>query len=48
MSENGAATQGQFGAAAEFKRGKTGGVVVRDLRKFVDERGRLAELFCHD
>ena len=33
---------------AEFKRGKIEGVVVRDLRKFVDERGWLAELFRDD
>ncbi|HYO62166.1 MAG TPA: dTDP-4-dehydrorhamnose 3,5-epimerase family protein [Pyrinomonadaceae bacterium] len=33
---------------AEFKRGKIEGVVVRDLRKFLDERGWLAELFRHD
>jgi len=31
-----------------FTRGKIAGVVVRDLRKFVDERGWLAELFRHD
>ena len=35
-------------AAPEFKRGKIAGVVVRDLRKFVDGRGWLAELFRHD
>jgi dTDP-4-dehydrorhamnose 3,5-epimerase len=33
---------------AEFRRGKIEGVVVRDLRKFVDERGWLAELFRED
>jgi dTDP-4-dehydrorhamnose 3,5-epimerase len=33
---------------AEFKRGKIEGVVVKDLRKFVDERGWLAELFRDD
>ena len=32
----------------KFTRGKIAGVVVRDLRKFVDERGWLAELFRHD
>ena len=32
----------------EFKKGKIEGVVVRSLRKFVDERGWLAELFRHD
>ena len=31
-----------------FKRGAIRDVVVRDLRKFVDERGWLAELFRHD
>jgi dTDP-4-dehydrorhamnose 3,5-epimerase len=31
-----------------FKRGKIHGVVVRDLRKHVDERGWLSELFRHD
>jgi dTDP-4-dehydrorhamnose 3,5-epimerase len=36
------------GARAEFKRGKIEGVVVKDLRKFVDERGWLAELFRDD
>ena len=35
-------------APAEFKRGKIRDVVVRDVRKFVDERGWLAELFRHD
>lgn len=33
---------------ADFKRGKIEGVVVADLRKFVDERGWLSELFRHD
>ena len=32
----------------QFKRGKIRDVVVRDVRKFVDERGWLAELFRHD
>ncbi len=32
----------------KFKRGAIAGVVVRDLKKFVDERGWLAELFRHD
>ncbi|MEJ7618330.1 MAG: dTDP-4-dehydrorhamnose 3,5-epimerase family protein, partial [Pyrinomonadaceae bacterium] len=31
-----------------FKRGLIRDVVVKDLRKFVDERGWLAELFRHD
>ena len=31
-----------------FKRGDIEGVIVRDLRKFVDERGWLAELFRQD
>ena len=31
-----------------FTRGQIRDVVVRDLRKFVDERGWLAELFRHD
>ncbi|HEX8455724.1 MAG TPA: dTDP-4-dehydrorhamnose 3,5-epimerase family protein [Pyrinomonadaceae bacterium] len=35
-------------AAPEFKRGQIRDVVVRDVRKFVDERGWLAELFRHD
>ena len=33
---------------ASFDRGQIEDVVVRDLRKFVDERGGLAELFRHD
>lgn len=33
---------------SEFKKGPIGGVVIRPLRKFVDERGWLAELFRHD
>lgn len=32
----------------EFRRGTIHDVMVRDLRKFVDERGWLAELFRHD
>jgi dTDP-4-dehydrorhamnose 3,5-epimerase len=32
----------------EFVRGTIHSVIVRDLRKFVDERGWLAELFRHD
>jgi dTDP-4-dehydrorhamnose 3,5-epimerase len=32
----------------EFIRGKIHDVVVSDIRKFVDERGWLAELFRHD
>jgi dTDP-4-dehydrorhamnose 3,5-epimerase len=35
-------------ATENFKHGAIQGVVVRDLRKFVDERGWLAELFRHD
>lgn len=31
-----------------FKTGNIEGVVVKDLRKFVDSRGWLAELFRHD
>ncbi|MCA1849529.1 MAG: dTDP-4-dehydrorhamnose 3,5-epimerase family protein [Acidobacteria bacterium] len=34
--------------AASFRRGKIQDVVVRDLRKFVDERGWLVELFRQD
>jgi dTDP-4-dehydrorhamnose 3,5-epimerase len=34
--------------AEQFKRGAIRDVVVRDLRKFVDERGWLSELFRHD
>jgi dTDP-4-dehydrorhamnose 3,5-epimerase len=34
--------------AETFKRGAVQGVVVRDLRKFVDDRGWLSELFRHD
>lgn len=34
--------------ATQFKRGQIRDVVVRDVRKFVDERGWLAELFRHD
>ena len=33
---------------AEWTRGTIKDVIVRDLRKFVDERGWLAELFRHD
>ena len=32
----------------DFKSGEIEGVVVRDLRKFNDERGWLTELFRHD
>ena len=32
----------------EFSKGQIEGVVVRPLKKFVDERGWLAELFRHD
>ncbi len=31
-----------------FKKGKINGVVVKSLRKFVDERGWLVEIFRHD
>src|SRR4028119_791440 len=34
--------------AAQFKRGQIRDVVVKDVRKFVDERGWLAEVFRHD
>ena len=34
--------------APVFQRGEIHNVAVRDLRKFVDERGWLAELFRHD
>ena len=33
---------------SKFNAGHIHGVIVRDLRKFVDERGWLAELFRHD
>ena len=35
-------------ATETFKRGAIHGVVVRDLKKHVDERGWLSELFRHD
>jgi dTDP-4-dehydrorhamnose 3,5-epimerase len=35
-------------ASSEFERGPIADVVARPLRKFVDERGWLAELFRHD
>jgi dTDP-4-dehydrorhamnose 3,5-epimerase len=35
-------------ATETFKSGVIQGVVVRDLQKYVDERGWLAELFRHD
>lgn len=35
-------------ATESFKRGAIQGVTVRDLKKYVDERGWLAELFRHD
>lgn len=35
-------------ASERFKKGQIRDVLVRDLRKFVDERGWLAELFRHD
>jgi len=34
--------------AAPFKAGRIGGVVVRDLRKYLDDRGWLAELYRDD
>lgn len=34
--------------AEYFKPGAINGVIVRDLRKYVDERGWLVELFRHD
>jgi dTDP-4-dehydrorhamnose 3,5-epimerase len=34
--------------AENFRRGAIQGVIVRDLRKHVDDRGWLAELFRHD
>jgi len=34
--------------APQFTRGQIRDVLVRDVRKFVDERGWLAELFRHD
>jgi len=34
--------------ATEFRKGKVDGVIVRPIRKFVDERGWLAEVFRHD
>jgi dTDP-4-dehydrorhamnose 3,5-epimerase len=40
--------EGETGGAVEFKRGAIRGVVVRELRKFLDERGWLAELYRHD
>jgi dTDP-4-dehydrorhamnose 3,5-epimerase len=44
----GADAANEAATPAEFKRGKIEGVVVKDLRKFVDERGWLAELFRDD
>jgi dTDP-4-dehydrorhamnose 3,5-epimerase len=38
----------QAQASENFKRGKIKDVLVYELRKFVDERGWLAELFRHD
>src|ERR1044072_3646746 len=35
-------------SSRRFTRGQIRDVVVRDLRKFVDERGWLADLFRHD
>jgi dTDP-4-dehydrorhamnose 3,5-epimerase len=48
MAENTGAGRGATAARAAFTSGKIEGVVVRDLRKFLDERGWLAELFRHD
>lgn len=42
------AAQASPAVSEGFKRGAIRDVVVRDLRKFVDERGWLAELFRHD
>jgi dTDP-4-dehydrorhamnose 3,5-epimerase len=36
------------GETLQFTKGPIEGVIVRPLRKFVDERGWLAELFRHD
>src|SRR5215218_6092653 len=36
------------GKNVAFTKGPIEGVVIRPLRKFVDERGWLAELFRHD
>ncbi|HEX8844390.1 MAG TPA: dTDP-4-dehydrorhamnose 3,5-epimerase family protein [Pyrinomonadaceae bacterium] len=38
----------QAQSGKQFKRGKINGVIVRPLRKFVDERGWLSELFRTD
>jgi dTDP-4-dehydrorhamnose 3,5-epimerase len=51
QSRDDAASSGVASLAASpvvFERGQIEGVVVRELRKFVDERGWLAELFRHD
>jgi dTDP-4-dehydrorhamnose 3,5-epimerase len=47
VPESTAAAVGQSSPPA-FKRGAIGGVVVRDLKKYVDDRGWLAELFRDD
>ena len=39
---------GRPSVPAAFRRGAIGGVVVRELKKYVDERGWLAELFRDD
>jgi dTDP-4-dehydrorhamnose 3,5-epimerase len=41
-------SQGTNKEAVAFERGEIEGVVVRELRKFPDDRGWLAELFRHD
>lgn len=46
MAENRAAQEAQ--ESSRFKRGEIRDVVVRDVRKFADERGWLAEFFRHD
>jgi dTDP-4-dehydrorhamnose 3,5-epimerase len=38
----------EAGSGVEFRRGPITGVVVRELRKFIDERGWLAELYRDD
>lgn len=40
--------QGTSAGAAAFEPGQIEGVSVRELRKFLDDRGWLAELFRHD
>ena len=40
--------QGLVQMSEAFKAGEIDGVVIRDLRRFTDSRGWLAELFRHD